>query len=405
VLDFITATYGQYGGPGVNAHREIAKAMNQYGVSPEQVARVTGIPLEEVQADFKFYTGTKSPFGGLQTVYDPKTGREFESPNAAIIAGVGDYVDRAPTLGLPRSLQGMSTEQIASEARKLGVTMEQLIRGERQGEIQGGLTQQMLTKAAEYKETLSPQELISRLQKYKNNPPRTEAELQEARALNADYNKRVAFAEIGGQSGIRGLELPRDFLSGITPQYTAYSGAINSLLNSPEFGVTKQDREDLKNTLITKPAVNEAIQTLTNAGVVFDPLTLRSSIYSLSNEIDRVGETAALRGFYQRYANTQGIPKFAAGGLASLPKSRGYYLGGATDGMADQIPATIDGTQQAALSDGEFVIPADVVSHLGNGNSDAGAKQLYSMMDRVRQARTGRQEQGRKIAPNKFLPV
>jgi hypothetical protein len=95
----------------------------------------------------------------------------------------------------------------------------------------------------------------------------------------------------------------------------------------------------------------------------------------------------------------------AQGGRISAPQSRGYYLGGATDGMADQIPATIDGTQQAALSDGEFVVPADVVSHLGNGNSDAGAKQLYSMMDRVRQARTGRQEQGRKIAPNKFIPV
>ena len=50
--------------------------------------------------------------------------------------------------------------------------------------------------------------------------------------------------------------------------------------------------------------------------------------------------------------------------------------------MADLIPATIDGTQPAALSDGEFVIPADVVSHLGNGNSEAGAEQLYSMMDR-----------------------
>ena len=96
---------------------------------------------------------------------------------------------------------------------------------------------------------------------------------------------------------------------------------------------------------------------------------------------------------------------YARGGNVAAPQSRGYYLGGATDGMADQIPATINGTQQAALSDGEFVVPADVVSHLGNGNSDAGAKQLYSMMDRVRQARTGRQEQGRKIAPNKFIPV
>jgi hypothetical protein len=95
---------------------------------------------------------------------------------------------------------------------------------------------------------------------------------------------------------------------------------------------------------------------------------------------------------------------YAQGGNVAA-QSRGYYLGGATDGMADQIPANIEGRQEAALSDGEFVVPADVVSHLGNGNSDAGAKQLYSMMDRVRQARTGRQEQGRRIAPNKFLPV
>ena len=79
------------------------------------------------------------------------------------------------------------------------------------------------------------------------------------------------------------------------------------------------------------------------------------------------------------------------------------YLGGATDGMADSVPAAINGNQPAALSDGEFVVPADVVSHLGNGNSDAGAKQLYSMMDRVRQARTGRKEQGKEINPNKFL--
>ncbi|NDG33550.1 hypothetical protein EB118_26280, partial [bacterium] len=58
----------------------------------------------------------------------------------------------------------------------------------------------------------------------------------------------------------------------------------------------------------------------------------------------------------------------------------------------------------AALSDGEFVIPADVVSHLGNGNSNAGAKRLYEMMDRIRGARTGNAKQGKQINPNKFLP-
>jgi hypothetical protein len=72
--------------------------------------------------------------------------------------------------------------------------------------------------------------------------------------------------------------------------------------------------------------------------------------------------------------------------------------------MADEIPSSIDGKQAAALSHGEFVIPADVVSHLGNGNSDAGAKKLYDMMARVRKARTGNQKQGKKINPDKFMP-
>jgi hypothetical protein len=93
---------------------------------------------------------------------------------------------------------------------------------------------------------------------------------------------------------------------------------------------------------------------------------------------------------------------YAQGGLASVAP-QGMYLGGPTDGMADQIPATIDNRQPAALSDGEFVIPADVVSHLGNGNSNSGAQQLYGMMDRIRKARTGSTEQGKQINPNKFL--
>lgn len=99
-----------------------------------------------------------------------------------------------------------------------------------------------------------------------------------------------------------------------------------------------------------------------------------------------------------------GPQNYASGGIASIPHN-GYYLGGATDGMADNIPANINGTEEAALSDGEFVIPADVVSHLGNGNSGAGAQVLHSMMDRIRKARTGRTEQGRQINPNKFAPA
>lgn len=96
--------------------------------------------------------------------------------------------------------------------------------------------------------------------------------------------------------------------------------------------------------------------------------------------------------------------RMASGGIAELAVG-GKLLRGDGDGMSDSINANIAGSQQARLADGEFVIPADVVSHLGNGSTDAGAKHLYSMMDKVRKARVGTKKQGKQINPNKFIPV
>lgn len=97
----------------------------------------------------------------------------------------------------------------------------------------------------------------------------------------------------------------------------------------------------------------------------------------------------------------------AGGGIASLGSysDGGRLLKGPGDGMSDNIPATIANKRPARLADGEFVVPADVVSHLGNGSTDAGAKQLYKMMDRVRKQRTGRKAQGKQISPQKFMPA
>jgi hypothetical protein len=95
------------------------------------------------------------------------------------------------------------------------------------------------------------------------------------------------------------------------------------------------------------------------------------------------------------------------GGISSLGSysDGGRLLKGPGDGMSDNIPAKIGAKQPARLADGEFVVPADVVSHLGNGSTDAGAKQLYKMMDKIRHARTGRKAQGKQINPNKFVPA
>jgi hypothetical protein len=105
-----------------------------------------------------------------------------------------------------------------------------------------------------------------------------------------------------------------------------------------------------------------------------------------------------------------GIVKMALGGIADLGSysDGGRLLKGPGDGVSDNIPATIGGHQPARLADGEFVVPARIVSELGNGSTDAGAKRLYAMMERVQAKRKKSMGKG-KFAVNskadKDLPV
>jgi len=112
---------------------------------------------------------------------------------------------------------------------------------------------------------------------------------------------------------------------------------------------------------------------------------------------------------FQRFLSElrKGKGNQAAMELTGYGMAEGGYLDGGMlpgDGMSDDIPATIDGEQPAALSSNEFVIPADVVSHIGNGSSDAGARELYEMMDRIRKARTGKESQAPEVNMRKMMP-
>ena len=100
----------------------------------------------------------------------------------------------------------------------------------------------------------------------------------------------------------------------------------------------------------------------------------------------------------------------AAGGVAHLGdySDGGRLLKGPGDGVSDNIPATIGGKQPARLADGEFVVPARIVSELGNGSTDAGAKRLYAMMDRVQKARKktiGKGKIAKDSKSSKYLPA
>jgi hypothetical protein len=106
--------------------------------------------------------------------------------------------------------------------------------------------------------------------------------------------------------------------------------------------------------------------------------------------------------------------QMASGGISNLQYNLGGYsdggrlLRGPGDGVSDSIPATIANKQPARLADGEFVVPARIVSELGNGSTEAGARKLYAMMDRVQKARSKTVGEG-KVAKNsradKYLPA
>jgi len=104
--------------------------------------------------------------------------------------------------------------------------------------------------------------------------------------------------------------------------------------------------------------------------------------------------------FRHHYA-TGGSPMSDLGGYSD----GGHLLKGPGDGVSDSIPASISGKQPARLADGEFVIPARIVSELGNGSTDAGAKRLYEMMDRIKAKRLGTKNIAADTKAYKYLPA
>lgn len=121
-----------------------------------------------------------------------------------------------------------------------------------------------------------------------------------------------------------------------------------------------------------------------------------------SVEPDNYWDAMAQQGGYQGDAT---MMYAGGGGIRGLQyAAAGKLLRGPGDGMSDSIKANIGGRQEARLADGEFVVPADVVSHLGNGSTEAGSRKLYKMMDNIRRARTGRKRQAPAVKADKYLP-
>ena len=152
---------------------------------------------------------------------------------------------------------------------------------------------------------------------------------------------------------------------------------------------------------------------------VMDELTAGKANFGTKDDL-----AAAAWEHYQRYGKAGGrkyTKKAKEGGLMAMARGGmaqqfnlgdysdgGRLLRGPGDGVSDSIPASIGGKRPARLADGEFVVPARIVSELGNGSTEAGARKLYAMMDRIQKARRGTVGRGR-VAKNsrseKYLPA
>ena len=214
-------------------------------------------------------------------------------------------------------------------------------------------------------------------------------------------------------------------MAGYEPKTNPLTGELTA--NMAKGGVTKlalggsASASAVNNGPLTAPASGSI------ADLVSQAINQPSSNAPLYGGITAAGETGlkpqspnqpqaqpVTMGYIQSLANQYGVvlptKNAAKGGTMGGDYNLGSYsdggrlLKGPGDGMSDDIPASIADKQPARLADGEFVVPADVVSHLGNGSTDAGAKHLYKMMDNVRKARTGNKQQGKQIKADKYLP-
>jgi len=144
-------------------------------------------------------------------------------------------------------------------------------------------------------------------------------------------------------------------------------------------------------------------------GEMNDKELISSAIDVIQGEIDDPDKQQVILGQFVAQFGQDAlqdlITRVQSGDIPAKSQEGDGMVKGAGDGMADMIPASMEGDQDVLLSDGEFVVPADVVSGIGNGSSDAGANKLEDMMDRVRELRTGGKKQPPAIPDEMMLPA
>ena len=419
----ITGGLGGYEGApdALKSIGDTSNAVVNTGAQASNLAANTGSTLEAAnQAFAPGATGGFTPTDPfLGSVPPPTPSVTPPAPNSADLAkqalvGESYAVPRNPALGYAGTEQGIVNPSVMPQPLGAAPTADSYYKGLGTGTMDtakkaailsapGYLTQaygmtpeqqQQLPTGKEERSTLSRISPDFRAQEpVQPNPYYTGQE--------TDYVKRPYGYAMGGIAGAEydqkdSYDHQANFVGGGMPMYAgggaiafANRGIVQPLPKSPA-GFDPGIYTDTDPNTARLGAYNAALYRINKARAkagIKEPMSIKKA-----TELGDV-EEAAKGGIMQGHSNLGGY------------SDGGRMLKGPGDGMSDSIPATIGRRQPARLADGEFVVPADVVSHLGNGSTDAGARKLYSMMDKIRKARTGKKKQAPEVKTDKYLPA
>jgi hypothetical protein len=383
------ALYGGIGGA-------ISGGMGAYGGGAEAVTGgVTPTPSPEVVNQVALDTTVTGQIPGQSGAPIGDFAGSASDPTAGMTQAANTGLPPGPTLGsAPPSPAELAKQNLVGESYAVPRDPTAGYAGTEQGVVNPAVMPQP--------PNLGPPSYYSKLGSGIGDTA-TKGAIQALPGLTADIgmNENAGIGVPGAEPYRSQATLSPNF-QGYTPrqpkpyyeaQYTRYAadGGLMALSGGGDPAKKKKQRASLTadRTMLAMGADQAGIAMLNNARYganMTGASPLRSSM-SLGDLPDPVGA--------------------ARGGLADLGgySDGGRMLKGPGDGMSDSIPATIGRKQPARLADGEFVVPADVVSHLGNGSTDAGAKRLYAMMAKVRQARTGKKKQAPAVNYKQGVPV
>jgi hypothetical protein len=406
----------------------IYNAMQQYHVDPAQVAAATGNPLageNNIQDRYDLAGALTQATGKGGNLYGETAGHTANALDPQVVAWMDNHVDASGKLD-PVTVQEV--------ARITGMPVADV-------QYRYDLIKNAKTNTATTGTGLSAAAPVTTTQTVLPTNPQTNAPAGTTNpygnqnnpgdiTLNADGSKTVT-PNIPGRpyGGFSGMDE-------LTKAYTAGGGHLGQILapskiyqntggskaaydylgGTGTWASTKtQPTQKLKNTYsdITAPSADEVKQFSKYKLVYKDGIPVDNPYYGQgSTTTNTSSSTTATTDTNAGAAANGGLMALAAGGQAHYNlggySDGGRLLKGPGDGVSDSIPATIGNKQPARLADGEFVVPARIVSEIGNGSTEAGARKLYAMMDRVQQARgktVGKGKVAKNTRADKYLPA